>query len=114
MVTRKEWSRRSGRKSVSERLPAGVADRIRARDHYRCVYCGVVEGDVRHHLDHIVPRCHGGLDEATNLIVACVRCNTSRKSMPLGEWARYARQKHRIKIDVNAVLAQAHKPLPVI
>jgi hypothetical protein len=45
------------------------------RDGRACRYCGSTQ-DLT--IDHVVPRCQGGGDEADNLVVACRSCN-SRK-----------------------------------
>lgn len=60
------------------------------RDRFQCAYCG---RDLRHAapneitLDHLLPRSAGGSNEATNLITACVSCNSSRQDKP---WMDYA------------------------
>lgn len=59
--TRTTWSR-SAYQSVYER-------------DVRCRYCGA---DDRLTIDHVVPRCQGGRDDESNLVVACRSCN-SRK-----------------------------------
>jgi hypothetical protein len=43
-----------------------------ARDGLRCRYCGATQ-DLT--IDHVVPRCLGGTDDADNLTVACRPCN---------------------------------------
>lgn len=45
------------------------------RDGRACRYCGSEEALS---IDHVVPRCQGGLDNSDNLVVACRSCN-SRK-----------------------------------
>lgn len=45
------------------------------RDGFVCRYCGAVEWLS---VDHVIPRCNGGGDEAASLVVACRSCN-SRK-----------------------------------
>lgn len=68
---------------------------IYMRDGFTCAYCGT---DLRNvdargiTLDHLVPRnvkvAHGGGgNESTNLITACVSCNSSRQDKP---WMDYA------------------------
>jgi hypothetical protein len=57
-----------------------VIDRelVRARAHFRCEYCGLEQGLaplVVFHVEHIVPRKHGGGDEMENLALACFHCN---------------------------------------
>ena len=46
------------------------------RDGFACVFCG---DEDRLSLDHVTPRELGGTHEATNLITACVSCNSSKK-----------------------------------
>jgi hypothetical protein len=50
--------------------------RERARDH--CEYCRVRQEDdslFTFHIEHIVPKQHGGLDTESNLSLACYHCN---------------------------------------
>lgn len=56
------------------------ADRqlVRSRALGRCEYCGIHEDDdfvFLFHVDHIVPRKHGGTDNDANLALACHHCN---------------------------------------
>jgi HNH endonuclease len=48
------------------------------RDSFTCRYCGAAAPFVILHVDHVVPRKHGGSDEATNLVTACEDCNTGK------------------------------------
>jgi hypothetical protein len=49
--------------------------RQRAKD--RCEYCLLAEewSQISHHIEHIVAKQHGGMDELANLALACHRCN---------------------------------------
>ena len=49
---------------------------------FACVYCG----GPYEHVDHVVPRKHGGTDDVENLVPACQPCNQSKNSKPLDEW----------------------------
>lgn len=60
--TRRTWDR-------------GACDRVYERDGHRCRYCGSTE---RLSIDHVVPRCRGGRDDASNLVVACLTCNSKK------------------------------------
>lgn len=116
MATREEYAHRKGRESVAKRLGV-VALQIKARDGHACAYCkadAISEARAgRHmHLDHLNPRDKGGKDAAKNLVVACHRCNSVRHDMNLKEWARYAGEHLKIKVDERAILAQAARPLP--
>lgn len=54
---------------------------IYARDDYRCMYCQTdLAGDVAT-LDHVAPRELGGGNETTNLVTACLSCNSSKRAL---------------------------------
>lgn len=83
------------------------------RDGFSCAYCGrnlkdAEPADVT--LDHLLPRCHGGSNDATNLITACRSCNSSRQDTP---WIDYATGGARDRIEqlrhtpLNRKLAKA-------
>lgn len=50
---------------------------VRRRASGRCEYCRVPEATspLKHVLDHIIARQHGGGDELENLALCCGRCN---------------------------------------
>lgn len=57
-----------------------------ARDRHICGYCGnhfVSKRDLSR--DHIVPRYHGGQDEWTNVVTACIPCNQKKGCKNLKE-----------------------------
>ena len=107
MATRTEYSARPNRESLSKRL-GKLARQIKARDGHRCVYCGAtaVSSGTHLHLDHLVPRSLGGLDHASNLVLACKACNCARKVIQIDAWCEL------IGVDVAVVVAQANKELP--
>jgi hypothetical protein len=49
--------------------------RVRAGQH--CEYCGLSQefSELRFHIEHVIPRQHGGNDDADNLALACPDCN---------------------------------------
>lgn len=54
---------------------------VRTRARNRCEYCGLAQVDsplAVLHIEHVIPRKHGGGDEAENLALACVDCNLSK------------------------------------
>lgn len=56
---------------------------VRARAGNLCEYCHLAEADspvARLQIEHIVPRKHGGTDEAQNLALACIDCNLHKGS----------------------------------
>lgn len=65
-----------------------LRERIRQRDGGGCAYCR--RGDVAVFVDHVLPRSRGGSDNIRNLVLACVRCNSSKGSKTLTEWLKCA------------------------
>lgn len=56
---------------------------ILLRDRFRCQYCGGAFTTDELTFDHVVPRSAGGKTEWTNILSACVDCNTKkRNTMP--------------------------------
>ena len=53
------------------------------RDHFECQYCGERFEASELTFDHVIPREAGGKTEWTNILMACVPCNTrKRNSLP--------------------------------
>lgn len=75
---------------------------VRRRAGERCEYCRLrqVHSELKHHIEHIIARQHGGSDDESNLALACHRCN-SRKGPNLtgidpetGEFAHLFHPRH--------------------
>ena len=58
-------------------MDAATRDFVRRRAAGRCEYCLLRQEhcDLTHHVEHIVAKQHGGSDDASNLALACHRCN---------------------------------------
>lgn len=62
-------------------IHAYVRASVAARAHHRCEYCRLPQASVelpalpRFHVEHIVPKKHGGGDGLRNLALACHHCN---------------------------------------
>lgn len=48
------------------------------RDNYTCQYCGVKGSPATLNIDHVIPKAQGGKSEWTNLVAACIPCNSSK------------------------------------
>ena len=48
-----------------------------------CIYCGK-KGNLT--LEHILPRCRGGVDSPDNAVFVCKSCNSSKGGKRLYEW----------------------------
>lgn len=53
------------------------------RDDFTCRYCGKKSPEVILEVDHIVPVCDGGSDDAINLATSCWDCNRGKAGVPL-------------------------------
>lgn len=64
-----------------------AADIRRQRDAQggRCFWCGSALGP-GHHVDHLIALSRGGTNDASNLVLACQRCNTSKGDKLPTEW----------------------------
>lgn len=53
---------------------------VRERAGNCCEYCRLPEsgGTITFHVDHIIPRKHGGSDDLANLCLACYKCNAHK------------------------------------
>lgn len=60
-------------------LPIGMTQAILLLYGRKCRYCGRSADTV----DHLIPRHHGGRDDAFNLTAACRRCNSSKGAFRL-------------------------------
>jgi len=59
------------------------------RDGLCCVWCGAAAEDgARLTLDHVIPHSLGGSNHETNVVTSCFRCNSSRGTRSLGEFAK--------------------------
>ena len=59
-------------------MDAKTRARVWERAGHRCEYCQLHQDDsplALLHVEHILPRFHGGSDEPDNLVLACIDCN---------------------------------------
>ncbi len=58
-------------------MDAATRELVRARAGNRCEYCHLPQqfSELQFHIEHVIPRQHGGPDEADNLALACPDCN---------------------------------------
>lgn len=111
MASREERNSRPGRESLSKRIGVRALRAIHARDCSRCVYCtqSAAESGAPLQLDHLTPQSEGGPDVATNLVLACARCNRAKSNMSLAQWTRYAAAKLALTLDARAIRAHARR-----
>jgi len=58
-------------------VDAALREAVRQRARLCCEYCRLSQifSELRFHIEHIIPRIHGGGDETGNLALACPACN---------------------------------------
>src|SRR5947207_5085077 len=61
-------------------MDASTRRAVRQRAGDRCEYCRLPQFavDATFHVEHVIPRQHGGADELDNLSLACDRCNFTK------------------------------------
>lgn len=65
----------------------------------KCIYCGVTEEETEHshHVDHVIPVSKGGRHHRSNLVLACISCNSSKGNEPF--FSFYVRKKDEVGDD---------------
>jgi len=59
-------------------IGAKIRDEVRSRANNACEYCHLHQDDsplASLHVEHIIPKTHGGSDDLENLALACIDCN---------------------------------------
>lgn len=59
-------------------MDESTRERVRSRAGNRCEYCQLRQEDsplAKLHIEHIIPKKHGGTDDENNLALACIDCN---------------------------------------
>ena len=65
-----------------------------------CSICGQpILDNQQMSLDHYIPRCHGGLDEASNLFPAHSICNSIKNDLMPDEFERVKKQLYQQALD---------------
>lgn len=67
------------------------------RDKFTCQYCGKAAPDVVLHVDHIKPVSKDGDNEITNLITACVDCNSGKGARELSDDEAMAKKRKQLE-----------------
>jgi len=77
--------------------------RIYLRDSSTCVYCGCPKHlTPRLTLDHVKARSKGGTNAHTNLVTACLSCNSAKQDRTVSQFAAYL--AHTVGIDPTFVI----------
>ena len=80
---------------------------IYRRDKDTCQYCGRKPGRKELTIDHVTPRCKGGVSSWTNCVLACIDCNKAKDDRLVHEAGmRLLRQPVRPSWSPRLVLEQ--------
>ncbi len=63
-------------------MDAGTRNQVKQRAGERCEYCRLPDSadEWPFHVDHILARVHGGLDDLSNICWSCTQCNLHKSS----------------------------------
>jgi hypothetical protein len=92
--------------------------RIHARDKWTCVWCGKDLKDVprgERTLDHVLARVAGGSNRASNLVTACLGCNSERQDLCAIDYAfgpLFARTGQKPWLVLNGLIECVCAELP--
>lgn len=80
--SREQVRRRRARKANAT---IGIVDEVAVYElyNYTCIYCGATQNLT---LDHVIALAVGGAHTEDNLVLACQRCNSSKREKPLADW----------------------------
>ncbi len=58
-----------------------------ARGNCKCAFCGCKLNNKNSNIDHVYPVSKGGKNIPSNMVISCERCNSTKGSRTLEEWA---------------------------
>jgi HNH endonuclease len=78
-------------------VPRSTRFEVFKRDSFKCQYCGAAAPDVLLVIDHIEPVALDGTNDITNLITACVSCNSGKGPRRLSDDAAVAKARGQLE-----------------
>lgn len=75
-------------------------EEILKRDNYTCYYCHQKFDSIYLHVDHKIPLVRNGTNNPTNLVTACINCNSEKGNMTSQEYISF--KKSGISVPVEA------------
>jgi len=68
-------------KTTRQAIPMATRVEVMKRANWKCVMCGIPETQwLKLEIHHILPRCHGGTNDISNLIVLDPNCHSKLHS----------------------------------
>lgn len=84
---------------IWQRAIPDLKERLSEAQNHRCCYCGFRMNESTHWrryptFEHVIPVSTGGADLPDNIVIACFDCNSSRSSLPAGQFGpKYSKVK---------------------
>jgi len=82
----------SHRRQTDGYVPGTLRYEVLKRARFRCELCGISAEEKALEVDHIIPRNHGGVDDAFNLQALCYSCNATKRDRDDTDFRRIAEQ----------------------
>lgn len=77
------------------------------RDGFCCVYCGAAAEDgVQLTLDHVMACELGGDNSPSNLVTACLSCNSAKRDLTMRQWFAHLRDRG---VDTQGMAARVRR-----
>lgn len=73
-------------RKVRYEISGAVQQKIWVADGLLCVYCGLPMGKVQLTIDHFIPLELGGINNSSNYLSACRKCNKDKGSQHPKDW----------------------------
>lgn len=89
-------------RKVRYEISGAVQQKIWKADGFKCMYCGAIFGDVQMTVDHFIPLEMGGVNNTSNYISACRRCNKNKGSMDPQEFCKNTRHGYDFYVQYLA------------
>lgn len=92
------------------------------RDGPNCYWCGTEtifsrkehgesDPENKRTRDHLIPKSLGGSNSLDNLVIACLRCNTTRATIPVDAWLEAINIALLIPVSGEHPAVTAHKAI---
>lgn len=108
-ISRDPYASQAGSPTIPYRLRKEVLELKERKNSLKkklCTYCGCKvsskepDGSIwLKTLDHVIPKSKGGSDGLYNLVVACFKCNQSKKDLLLEEWEKQIQEEYGVTND---------------
>ncbi len=87
-----EVSKTAGRTKEARASDPSVRQAVLEMSGSKCFYCqaDLTKGEVSYHVDHLVPKAHGGPDTLRNFVASCAACNMQKSD---GHVVQFMRRK---------------------